>query len=86
MCYARQTSAWKLMGAIMRLMGMFMKIPKIPAGGEYLAAALDENDPLFGVIGKLKPTIEIAKVYAKSMDGKLPEFSLFHVVIKDMVL
>ncbi|MFB3763911.1 MAG: N-acetyltransferase family protein [Methanotrichaceae archaeon] len=122
-CYTRMPFMWKLMGSILRPLGKFMKVQKIPAEGEYfkvhyitdyafnsgaseamqalldhlnnflleaggecLAASLDENDPLFKVIGNLKPQIEVFKVYAKSLNGGLPGFSPFNVDIKDMVL
>lgn len=71
--------------AMQMLLGHFNNL-LLEARRDYLAAVLDESDPLFRVIEKLKPQIEINKVYAKPLKGELPAFSPFYVDIRDLVL
>ncbi|VVB70925.1 Uncharacterised protein [uncultured archaeon] len=71
--------------AMLALLGHFNNL-LLEARRDYFAAVLDESDPLFGVIGKLKPQIETNKVYAKSLQGEKPAFSPFYVDIRDLVL
>lgn len=51
-----------------------------------MVTVLDPADPLFVLIKRLKPQIESLNVYAKSLDGALPEFSPYYLDIRDAIL
>lgn len=51
-----------------------------------LVTVLNQEDAIFELIKKRQPQIETTFVFAKSLNGKLPEFSPFYVDIRDMVL
>jgi len=53
---------------------------------DFFGTQLDTNDPLFEIIKKYNPQIEILSVYAKSFEKELPKFSSFYVDIRDAVL
>jgi ribosomal protein S18 acetylase RimI-like enzyme len=55
-------------------------------GMEYFVAMVEPEDPVFPLLKKRQPQIETWNLFAKSFDGKLPDFSPFYVDIRDMIL
>ncbi len=49
-------------------------------------AILALEDPQLGVINRFNPKVELWNLYAKSLEGELPEFHPYYVDVRDMIL
>ncbi len=70
--------------AMSNLIGYFNNV-LFDAKRDFFAAQLDLSDPLFKIMKKLKPQIDLAYVFAKAFEGELPEFSPFYIDIRDPI-
>ena len=52
---------------------------------DWFAALLDPDDPLFEIINKFRPQIDLWSVFAKPFERELPEFTPFYTDIRDMI-
>ncbi len=52
---------------------------------DWFTALLDPDEPLFEIISKFKPQVDIWHVFAKPFEKELPEFTPFYSDIRDMI-
>ena len=71
--------------AMSSLIGYFNNFV-LDAGRDFFSCQLAEDAPLFEIIKKFKPQVDTFYVYAKALEGELPELSPLYIDIKDMVL
>ena len=71
--------------AMSSLIGYFNNFV-LDAGRDFFSCQLAEDALLFEIIKKFKPQVDTFYVYAKALEGELPELSPLYIDIKDMVL
>jgi len=71
--------------AMLNLIAYFNNI-LLDAKRDFFGTGLDPSDPLPEVIKKLSPQIETFNVFAKALEGDLPDFSPLYIDVRDLIL